>query len=456
LRHFAKEKVNLTPSNIEELRQHHSKIKWNDDILIKMLVVSPGRVAQKAFGRGLCKVASHVQVSEFDNPTDIITHCPSIETRFPFHMAACLFEHPPDPDKAVKCHDDFRKVMASVTGDRVWTVREVLQSFSIGELQDVLMNFSSVHFNLYLGKHMPDPHKEQMLTREYIRESLSRLEKDDLIDLIFLRPRLVIDVDGSSSGFKYDKIPLSPLANLTFTRDQQITTAKGVVIGKFGAIQRIPENDLMKVVWKQLSVNPVGAIKGPGTLEGGDFMSFNRNLALCGVGLRTNMAAMHQLMELDVLGTNRFVVVKDEVDCDQQRMHLDTFFNMCSEKLCVCLEAIANDEPKYVRHAVEYVKNDKGKYEVVGTMPFGQWLKKEGFTVVPASFQQQEGYFLNLLHLGKNKKGKAQVLVINPDVEKAIKERGFDGDVHYIDFQAITAMYGGAHCATQVLRQPGH
>lgn len=400
-------------------------------------------------------MASRVQVSEFDNPTDIITHCPSIETKFPFHMAACLFELPPNPNEAVKCHDNFRKVIASVCGARVWTLHEVLKSLKVDVLREVLIKFTPIHFNLHLGKDMPGPEKERKMTTDYIRESLSRLEKEDLITLILLRPKVVIDVDNSSSGFKYDNITLSPLANLTFTRDQQITTAKGVVMGRFGAIQRLPENDLMKIIWLQLGVDLVAAIEAPGTLEGGDFLPVNKNVALCGVGLRTNMAAAQQLMDKDVIGTDRFVVVEDKVDLDQQRMHLDTFFNLCSDNLCVCLEAVANDEPRYIRHAVEFVRNEKGKYEEVNRQPFGSWLKKEGFSVVKVSFKQQEEYVLNLLHLGRNAQGKDRLLTINRDVEKLIKAHGYDGYVHCIDFSAITAMYGGAHCATQVLRKSG-
>jgi arginine deiminase len=307
---------------------------------------------------------------------------------------------------------------------------------------------------MFVGQALPDDDKVRKMTNSYIKESLSRLDKDDLIDLIFLHPRLAIDVDSSSSGFKYDTIPLSPLANLTFTRDQQITTAKGVVIGRFGAIQRLPENDLMQIIWPGLGVNPIGRISIPGRLEGGDFIPISKKFAMCGVGLRTNWTAMHQLMNEDLLGTDRFIVVNDEVDKNQQRMHLDTFFNVCSDKICVCLEAIANDDPKYIRFAHEFEKDDRGKYQEVRKVPFGQWLVKEGFTVVNATFKQQEDYFLNLLHLGRNDKGKDRLLAINFEVEKAIRSRGFDGEVHAMDFGPITAMYGGAHCATQVLRSP--
>ena len=325
-------------------------------------------------------------------------------------------------------------------------------------MRELLINFSTINFLISPGK-QPEEfiHKQKI---EYIDYSLSNLSANDLIDLILLHPKLLIDV-GESTTFSYDKIPLSPLANLTFTRDQQITTAKGVVIGRFGALQRKPENDLMAAVWPQLGVNPIGRIANPGTLEGGDFIILGKDVAMLGVGLRTNFDAALQLMKNDLLGTDRFLVVEDVRDINQQRMHLDTYFNVLDRNFCVCVDKIADDDHNYIRIAHEYVRDvDKashsidsvGNYVEVSKIPFGEWLKKEKFTVVKASFEQQEGYFLNLLHLGK-KNGKSKVLAINPEVEPVCKEFGFDGDITYLDFSPITSMYGGVHCASQCLRK---
>ena len=420
----------------EKLRSHH------------FLMLSS--IFRRTLRSGHVQVGSLVQVSEFDNPTDIITHCPSIETGFPFHLSAFLYEHPPNPEDAIKCHATFRKTMEDVCGARVWTVREILSQFEPSELRNFLIDFSTINFLISPGKQADElRHKEQ---RQYIDYSLSNLSISDLIDLILLHPSISIEVNGSSEGFKYSRIPLSPLANLTFTRDQQITTAKGVVVGRFGAIQRMPENDLMAAVWPKIGVKPVGRIENPGTLEGGDFIILGEDCAMLGVGLRTNMSAAEQLMKKDLLGTRKFVVVEDKVDLDQQRMHLDTYFNVVDRDLCVCVDKIAEDDPKYLRTAHEYIKTENG-YVLDKSMPFGKWLTKEKFNVVKATFKQQEGYFINLLHLGRNSAGKSRILSINPDVEKELKRVGFDGSVHYIDFSPITSMYGGVHCASQVLRE---
>ncbi len=63
-------------------------------------------------------------------------------------------------------------------------------------------------------------------------------------------------------------------------------------------------------------------------LEGGDFMAISEDLALMQIGIRSNLAGAKYLMDNDLLGTRFFGVVKDEKDRDQQRMHLDTIFNL--------------------------------------------------------------------------------------------------------------------------------
>ena len=63
----------------------------------------------------------------------------------------------------------------------------------------------------------------------------------------------------------------------------------------------------------------VGEIEAPGYLEGGDYFPAGRDLALVGIGLRSNFEACHQLMERDLLGTRRLAVVKDQFEQHQVR-----------------------------------------------------------------------------------------------------------------------------------------
>ena len=61
----------------------------------------------------------------------------------------------------------------------------------------------------------------------------------------------------------------------------------------------------------------VGKIEEAGFLEGGDFFPCGTDLAMLGIGLRSNMEACQQLMDKDLLGTARFAVVRDDFDRNQ-------------------------------------------------------------------------------------------------------------------------------------------
>ena len=398
------------------------------------------------------QVSSFFQVSEFDQPTDIITHCPSLAERFPFHLDAFLYQSPPNPSMAAKCHRQFCDLLHKETGARVWTVREILSQLSSAQLRDLVIRSSDCKFQVSAGVDTKsDPNLQRMMNRDYFDYSLSKLNKDHLIDLLMLHPSVTIKVDHSSTGFSVTEIPVSPLSNFIFTRDQQITTANGVVIGRFAKEQRSFENDLMLTVWKQLGINPIGRLQNPALLEGGDFFPLSPDLSMLGVGLRTNFEAARQLMKDDLVGTNRFVVVEDVRDRSQNRTHLDTVFTPIDNNFCICLDLVAQDDPRFLRIAREFVKRG-GAYVEEVQMPFGKWLRNEGYTVVMATLTQQQQYFLNNLHLGRDNNGKGKILSINPEVEKSLKKHGFDGTVLYMDFSPITSMYGGVHCSTQVLR----
>ena len=63
----------------------------------------------------------------------------------------------------------------------------------------------------------------------------------------------------------------------------------------------------------------VGEIREPGYLEGGDFFPVGQDLAMVGVGLRSNFEACQQLMDEDLLGVRRLAVVRDEFEMHQVR-----------------------------------------------------------------------------------------------------------------------------------------
>ena len=65
-------------------------------------------------------------------------------------------------------------------------------------------------------------------------------------------------------------INFKPLGNLLFCRDQQITTKKGVVMGRSISIQREIEHKIMKLVYKNLNANVIGQVPEGAFIEGGE------------------------------------------------------------------------------------------------------------------------------------------------------------------------------------------
>jgi arginine deiminase len=394
------------------------------------------------------QLRSAKQISVFDMPTDIITHTPTRTECFPFHLDAFLYESPPNPQEAEKTHQLFCKMVGDASGARVWTARDVLREMSSSRLRDLVIEHSDCKFRI-----VPNSKADRaLMRRDYFDRSLSGLSKEFLIDLLVLHPSITINVDASSTGFSVTEIPVNPLSNLVFTRDQQIVSAQGVVMGRFAAEQRRPENDLMTIVWEQLGVRPFERMHFPAVLEGGDFFPLGPDLAMLGVGLGTNMHSARELLARDAIGTKRVVIVEDVKDFNQSRSHLNTFLSPVDDNFLLCLDKIAQDNDKFRRMAHVWVRNEDCYVEEV-TMPFGKWMKQQGYTVVMASLAQQREYFTNNLPLGRDSTGKMRLFVTNPKVEPLLRSHGFDGRVYSMDFSAIQSMSGGVHSATQVLRR---
>jgi arginine deiminase len=402
----------------------------------------------RRFARAPRQLRSVRQVSVFDAPTDVVTHTPTRTECFPFHLDAFLYESPPNPQEAARAHERFCEAVGGASGARVWTAREVLGQLPSARLRDLVIQHSDCKFRV-----VPNSRADAaLMRRDYFERSLGGLSKEYLIDLLLLHPSITVNVDGSSTGFSVTEIPVNPLSNLVFTRDQQIVSARGLVLGRFAAEQRRPENDLMAIVWEQLGLRPIGRMSFPCALEGGDFFPLGADLALLGVGLRTNMHAAHALLDEDALGARRVVVVEDVKDLSQQRTHLDTFLSPIDDGAFLCLDRIAQDDDRFRRIAHVWVRDD-GRYVEEVAMPFGRWMRQQGYTVVMASLAQQREYFTNNLPLGRDAAGKMRLFVTNPAVEPLLRAHGFDGRVYATDFSAIQSMSGGVHSATQVFRR---
>ena len=74
-------------------------------------------------------------------------------------------------------------------------------------------------------------------------------------------------------------------------------------------------------------------------------------------------------------------------------------------------------------------------------------MQSEGYHIMKVSHENQLQYGCNCLNLGAGR-----VIAVHEGTARQIVHfEPFKGHVQYIDFSAITSMYGAVHCASQVV-----
>ncbi len=416
------------------------------------------------------------QPSESTVANTIIVHISKIESFIcSLHPAASLYEDVTDEDEIRKCFIELSDYLKT-KNIKLITIEDALLLENCTEdlykLAKESLNYKretiieeEIDIENVKRKRRKSSFEEYYLysSDEYKEKTLKKFSKKNLMNVILSRPILTLKHTETDTFIESTSVNFNPLGNLIFCRDQQITTKKGVVIGKSRVSQRKYEHIIMKQVFKNLNVDIIGEIK-EGFLEGGDFFVARENLSMLGIGLRTNVQAGNYLMENDLLGTRYMAFIYDENDKDQQRMHLDTYFNILNDNNAVVIdfEEVGKEENKKIDRKVYYFDNDNsakeiksdinvitnkvGEYKLIKIYEnFYKFLDDMKFNYIKINHQEQKEYMINFLNIGNN-----TVISVNKNFENKVKDLGIT--VKYFDCQPILNMYGGMHCMTQVSR----
>jgi arginine deiminase len=383
---------------------------------------------------------------------DILMHAPSEELFWGvIHPAAALFERPFSVDEARQEHARYVKLLRD-HGIRVHLLQEVLaQGTNRGP--DAETRFKKL---LGLARKSAKldlfglPQEKRAAAASYFRENLARLVPRDLARVIIQRPTVALHESslntGASATYQTD-----PLMNLYFMRDQTVTTAKGVIVCRMNSEQRAPEPEVVKLALCNLGINPILEVRDPGRLEGGDYLPAGET-GFIGQGLRTNAAAIQQLLDARAFGCRRVVVVKDAWK-NQQQMHLDTYFNIADSDLAVLaqsrVEASRQKQASEKRALCDVYELRGGTYDRTRSdADFVDYLEKGlGIQVIPVPDEDQKRYGINFLTIAPR-----TIIACggqSPTYVKRLKEAGVK--VTWVEFPHLTGGYGAAHCMTQVL-----
>jgi arginine deiminase len=387
---------------------------------------------------------------------DVLMHAPSDELFWGvIHPAAGLFERPFSTDEARKEHAEYVKQLRG-RGIRVHLLEEVLiqgtdHSPDAGQRKKHLLDLALKSAKVDASQLSPE--KREGAGR-YFRENMAKLMPRDLVRVICRRPTVILRETPHNTGFAAT-YQTDPLMNLYFMRDQTITTSKGMVLARMNSGQRAPETDVVKLALSNLGIKPILEIKDPGRLEGGDFIPAG-DAAFIGQGLRTNAAAIQQLLQARAFGSRRVVVVKDAWK-NQKQMHLDTYFNIVDKDLAVLVQSRV-DASRQKKKGEKLSTCDvhelrDGKYEKVRTdVDFVDYLEKDsGIQVISVPDEDQQRYGTNFLTIAPR-----TIMAVDgqsPLYKKRLNDAGVK--VIWLKFGHLTGGYGAAHCMTQVfLRCP--
>ena len=415
-----------------------------------------------------------IQPSESTPAKTIIVHISKMESFIcSLNPAASLYEDVTDEDEIRECFSKLNDYLKTVNIKLITVEEALLLEDHYEDLmklaKDSLSYERETKVDISKKEESPSKRKNSFddyclySSEEYKEKVLKKFSKKHLLNVILTRPKMKLKYIDTDTFIEPSSITFCPLGNLVFCRDQQITTKKGVVIGRSRTSQRQYEQIVMKQVFKNLKADIIGEVV-KGYLEGGDFFVARENLSMIGLGLRTDIDGVSYLMENDLLGTRYLAICYDETDRDQQRMHLDTYFNILNDNnaLVIDFDEVGKIENKKIDRRVYYFENDKdakeilsdrdiiknkiGEYKLIKIFDsFYSFLDEIKFNYIKITHQEQKDYMINFLNIGNN-----TVISVNKDLEKKVKDLGIN--VKYFNCQPILNMYGGMHCMTQVSR----
>ncbi len=424
-------------------------------LIVILACAAPARVLAQREPRAGCH-------AEWDRPTEALVHTPGDELFLGVvHPEAALFERPFDLQGAVREHRAYIQLLKD-RGVVVHTVVDALMAGTVDAagkpvrgaaldaLRELARGFITVDATAL-------PASEQAEQATYLTQTLARLHPRELVTIVLqhptvkLRPSLVPNTRYSAT---YE---MAPVMNLYFCRDQQITTAAGVVMGRMNSEQRRDETRILKFALGKRGIDPIYEVTGDGRLEGGDFLPAG-DTAFLGQGLRTNAQGVGQLLRARVFGVPRVVIVKDPWQ-NQDQMHLDTYFNILGPKKAVLVEERMDlhDAEGHVtqpanparRCKIDVYELRSGDYvRTVTDGDFQAFLENDmGFELIAVKEADQLKYGINFICVGPQ-----EVLGIAGSSD-AYHERLAAAGVHatWMDFSNLTGGYGAAHCCTQVL-----
>lgn len=145
--------------------------------------------------------------------------------------------------------------------------------------------------------------------------------------------KIIVD-SGARVSFLPEDATVTP--DSIYCRDAAIATNYGVIICNMGKPARQPEPHAMKRAFENNNVKVLGAIRSPGTIEGGDVAWINETTLAVGHTYRTNEEGIRQLKQmLEPNGIEILVASMPHYKGPSDVFHLMSVFSPVDKDLAV-------------------------------------------------------------------------------------------------------------------------
>ncbi len=426
--------------------------------------------------------------AEWDKLRKVAVHSPGIEMYFglldPF---ASLYERSFNMEKAIKEHEILRYILKHEFKVDIITLKGKLLDLADkspiirGKLMDLANGKISYTGDIYEVKY----------AKYESEKNRDVLDSDYFFKSLLLNPTVNLESGVGTRMIQLHVTENEPLSNLYFMRDQQAVTDRGIVISRMSKPQRMREPEITSFLWDSLNMPLACEVKDPGIFEGGDFIPMGE-FALIGVGDRTNMAGVEQILRNGV-GYSEVAVVHQpthpllppgKTDY-MMNMHLDTYFNVASDGVVVGCDVLLKNAEVEI-----YQRESLGEYIKVNNYTnLHNYITSKGFEIIDITTLEYLAYASNFLCVKNGTIISVEVDRLVKDVIKTLevkasvdperygdllkqvkKEYTFlnsegqffphkkevyqqDIDAYPLNLINLTGGYGGAHCMTCALNR---
>ena len=419
------------------------------------------------------KDKSFTQTSETNKIEYLILHKPEKELFMSLlHPQSSLYEGIFDDEKVNDCFESLIKFFTDKN------IKVITVSKALRENKTALKILARDSLKYEIDKSINRSEIDNKNTFQALIDSknanIDELSDKQLVNVVLTNPTITLKPSKSNRFAELTSISFKPLGNLAFCRDQQITTPKGIVIGRLNSSQRNEEYKIMEQVFKNLNFKVIGnnleEYDKDAFLEGGDYFVVNKDLSMLGVGYRTTIKAAEFLMEKNLLGTRYIALIYNEADHTDERSHLDTFFNILNDKYAMVLDFnklqattkttvarkvfLYDNKAKDPNKAIDIAnikdfKYQYGEYKLIKEYSkLNDFLEKDSntkFKLIKISPEDQKEQMINYLNIGDN-----TVISNSPKLQEKIKESGVH--VEFVNLDPIIKMGGSIRSITQVSR----